>query len=263
MLTSQQPFLVLHIREKYHLAGRELFDNAHAWDALTEVLANISHDPSSNATCLIIGGLDECTTDLPKLLEFVVKQLSASAHAKCIVFSRNWPSIEEQLKQAEDKIRLSLELNAESVLAAVNVIVQQEVSQLAEQKKYGAPTCKVVLAHLTNNANVTFLWAALARQDLYVTAKRNIRMKLKSFPPELDALYEQMVQQIGKSDDADLCKQMRASVALVYRPITLQELVAVIDQLEDINNNGSELREMIDFCGSFLILRDDVVHFVH
>jgi hypothetical protein len=51
-------------------------------------------------------------------------------------------------------------------------------------------------------------------------------------------------------------------VALVYRPITLPELVALAEQLEDVADE-SELREIIGLCGSFLTLQGETVYFVH
>jgi hypothetical protein len=39
-------------------------------------------DLSLNATYLIINALDECVTDLLKLLKFVAKQLSTSSRVK-------------------------------------------------------------------------------------------------------------------------------------------------------------------------------------
>jgi hypothetical protein len=87
-------------------------------------------------TYLVIDALDECVTDLPKLLDFIAKQSSASSRIKWIVSSRNLPGIKEQLEQAGHKVRLSLELNAESVSAAVGVFIQHKVSQLAQQKRY-------------------------------------------------------------------------------------------------------------------------------
>jgi hypothetical protein len=61
---------------------------------------------------------------------------------------------------------LSLKLNAVSVSAAVSVFIEQQVSQLAEQKKYDKQTQDTVLKRLTLNANDTFLWVALVCQDL-------------------------------------------------------------------------------------------------
>ncbi|KAF2022522.1 hypothetical protein EK21DRAFT_83177, partial [Setomelanomma holmii] len=195
------------------------------------------------------------------LLEFVAKQSSASSCVKWIVSSRNLPGIEEQLEQAGHKVRLSLGLNAESVSAAVGVFIQHKVSQLAQQKKYDKQTQDAVFAGLTSRADGTFLWVALVCQDLGYTKKRNALKKLDSFPPGLDPLYERMMQQISVSDDAELCKQILALEALVYRPVTLEELVALAEPLRDTADE--DLREIINLCGSFLTLREDSVYFVH
>jgi hypothetical protein len=74
-------------------------------------------------TYLIINALDECVTNLLKLLEFVAKQLSASSRVKWIVSSRNWPDIKAQLERAGYKVKLSPKLNAQSVAAAVDVFI--------------------------------------------------------------------------------------------------------------------------------------------
>jgi hypothetical protein len=219
-------------------------------------------DPSLTTTYLIIDALDECVTDLPKLLDFIAKQSSASSRVKWIVSSRNWPGIERSLEDAGHKVKLSLELNAASVSTAVQVFIDKRVSELARQNRYDEPTKRAVLEHLASNANDTFLWVALVCQHLQATARRNVLRKLELFPPGLDALYEQMMQQISKTDDAKLCKQVLAAVALVYRPITLEELVALVEPLEDVVDDA-EMREIIGFCGSFLALRGQTVYFVH
>jgi hypothetical protein len=261
LLVSQQPALVSHIRKKYDHAGKSMFEDANAWVTLTEIFTDVLQDLSLGTAYLIVDALDECVTDLPKLLEFVVKQSSAS-RIKWIVSSRNYPDIEEQLEQAGHKVRLSLELNAASVSAAVSIFIKQKVLQLAQQKKYDEQTQGVVLERLTLNANNTFLWVALVCQDLQATAKRNVLKKLDLFPPGLDALYKRMMQQISKSDDAKLCQQLLALIVLVYRPITLQELVALAEQLDNIADE-SELREIIGLCGSFLTLQGETIYFVH
>jgi hypothetical protein len=262
MLVSQQPSLVSHIRKKYDHAGKALFEDANAWIALTEIFVEVLQDPQLSITFLIVDALDECVTNLPKLLNFIAKQSSASSRIKWIVSSRNWPDIEEQLEQAGHKVTLSLELNADSVSRAVSVFIQHRVSELVQQKKYNTQTQDAVFARLTSSAEGTFLWVALVCQDLEKTAKRNVLKKLESFPPGLDALYERMMQQISVSDDAEICNQMLALVALVYRPITLEELMALAEPLRGIDDI-TDLREIISFCGSFLTLRKDTVYFVH
>jgi archaellum biogenesis ATPase FlaH len=262
MLVKQQPSLASHVREKYDEAGKNLFEDANAWVALVDIFTKVLRDPSLTTTYLVVDALDECVTNLPKLLDFVAKQSSASSRVKWIVSSRNWPVIKEQLEQAGHKVKLSLELNAASVSAAVQAYIEQRASELAQQNRYDERTKRAVLEHLTSNANDTFLWVALVCQHLQATARRNVLIKLKLFPPGLDALYERMMQQISKTDDAELCKQVLAAVVLVYRPIALKELVTLVEPLESIADD-LELREIIGLCGSFLTLQEQTVYFVH
>jgi hypothetical protein len=262
LLVSQQPALTAHVRKRYDEAGKSMFEDTNAWIALTETFADVLQDPNLDTTYILVDALDECTTDLPKLLQFLAQQSSASSRVKWIVSSRNWPEIEAQLGRAEQKIRLSLELNADSVSAAVSVFIRHKISQLAQEKKYDKKIQDAVFEHLTTSANDTFLWVALVCQDLENTAKRNVLKKLSSFPPGLDALYERMMQQIGASDDAELCKQVLATIALVYRPVTLSELVSLTELLEDVTDEA-EVREIVGLCRSFLTLRGETAYFVH
>ncbi|KAI0616476.1 HET-domain-containing protein [Pyrenophora tritici-repentis] len=126
MLVDQQPLLVSHVRKKHDRAGKGLFEDANAWVALKKIFVDVLQDPRLRTTYLVIDALDECVTDLPKLLDFVAKQSSVSSRVKWIVSSRNWPDIEAQLERAGHKVRLSLELNAESVAASVAVFIQQK-----------------------------------------------------------------------------------------------------------------------------------------
>jgi hypothetical protein len=263
MLVSQQPSLVSHVRKKYDCAGKTMFEDANAWVALKEVCADVLRDPCLTTTYLIIDALDECVTDLPKLLDFVAKQSSASSRVKWIVSSRNWPEIEGCLEQAGHKLRLSLELNAASVSTAVQVFIDQRVSELAQQNKYDERTKRAVLEHLASNANDTFLWVALVCQDLKSTPKWNVLKKLALFPPGLDSLYKRMMDQISESNGAEICPQVLASTAILYRPVTISELVALVEQLEDLVDDLESVREIIGLCGSFLTLREDTVYFVH
>jgi hypothetical protein len=179
------------------------------------------------------------------------------------VSSRNWPTIEEQLERAEHKTKLSLELNADSVAAAVRVFIQQKVCQLAQEKGYKEEVQDAVLQHLTSNANDTFLWVALVCQDLKATPKWNVLNKLALFPPGLDSLYRRMLHQISESDTAEICLRVLALVVVLYRPVAVAELVALAKQLKDFVNDLESVREIVGLCASFLTLRDDIVYFVH
>jgi hypothetical protein len=262
MLVSQQPSLVSHVCKRHDQASRNLFEDANAWTALKEIFVDVLQDPNLGTTYMIIDALDECTIDRTKLLEFIAQQSSTSNRVKWLVSSRNWPEIEVQLDRAGHKVKLSLELNAKSVAAAVDVFIQQKVDQLAEEKRYKTEVRHAVLQHLRSNANDTFLWVALVCQDLKTTPKWNVVKRLALFPPGLDSLYKRMIDQISESNSAEICRQVLASTAILYRPVTISELVALVEQLEDLDDLES-VWEIIGLCGSFLTLRKDTVYFVH
>jgi hypothetical protein len=71
-----------------------------------------------------------------------------------------------------------------------------------------------------------------------------------------------MIQQINKSDDASLCKQILALAAIAYQPLTLDELSTLVEEFDAADDLKSK-REIIGLCGSFLTLRNDTVYFVH
>jgi hypothetical protein len=262
MLMEQQPSLVSHIRKKHNHAGKSLFEDANAWVALTEIFVDVLRDQSLRPTYLIIDGLDECVTDLPKLLDFLAKQSPTSSCVKWIVSSRNWPDIEAPLERAGHQ-GLSLELNAESVAAAVNIFIRQKVDELAQEKHFKPEVHRAVLQHLETNADDTFLWVALVCQDLKATPKWNVLKKLYLFPPGLDPLYGRMLNQISEYDGADICRQVLALIAMMYRPIAISELVVLVEELEDLADDLDSVREIIGYCRSFLTLREDTVYFIH
>ncbi|KAF2190334.1 hypothetical protein K469DRAFT_27861 [Zopfia rhizophila CBS 207.26] len=72
-----------------------------------------------------------------------------------------------------------------------------------------------------------------------------------------------MMQQICNSNNADLCKQILASAATVYRPITLRELASLVELPEDMAYDLESIQEIVSLCGSFLTIREDTVYFVH
>jgi hypothetical protein len=72
ILVCQQPSLILHIRAKYDQAGKNLFKDANAWVTLSEILTYMLQDYNIRGTYLVVDGLDEYITDLPKLLDFIV-----------------------------------------------------------------------------------------------------------------------------------------------------------------------------------------------
>ncbi|KAK3957075.1 hypothetical protein QBC32DRAFT_1799 [Pseudoneurospora amorphoporcata] len=264
LLIEQQPSVLSHVRKEYDCAGENLFKDANTWVALSNIFTNILQDSSLRTTYLVIDALDECVaTDLPQLVDFIAQQSSSGSRVKWIVSSRNWPQIEERLEEAADKVKVSLELNAGSVAAAVNAFILYKVDYLAGRKKYDPRTKKTVQDYLCSNAQDTFLWVALVCQALEKVQKGFAEEKLRMFPSGLDALYARMREDMSQFDESDYCKHILAVVAIVRRPISLQELASLAELPNTICNDLESLKDIIGLCGSFLTLRDQTVYFVH
>jgi hypothetical protein len=267
LLVNQQPSLISHVRTKYDQAGKTLFEDANAWVALSEIFTNILQDPGLESTYLIIDALEECVTGLPQLLQFIDEMSPVCPRVKWIISSRNWPNIEEQLNISDQKVQLRLELNKDSIAAAVSTYIEHKVGDLAKRKKYNPKLENSVRDHLSLNADATFLWVALVLQELETVDRRNTLKIVGAFPPGLGPLYRQMMDQVSKSNDADLYKRILSIVAVVYRPITLRELVSLNDALNEPVENLSEkiedLEQTVGQCGSFLTIREGTIYFVH
>jgi hypothetical protein len=263
LLIDQQPALISHIQKQYDRMDKALFEDANAWVTLADIFVAVLQDPTLKPTYFIIDSLDECMIDRPKLLEFISDNSPISPHVKWLVSSRNWPQIEEQLAQVEDKVGLCLELNSTSISAAVGVYVQHTVDRLAREKRYDDKTRDRVLNYLSLNANDTYLWVALVCENLKRIPRGRTIARLASFPPGLDAVYGQMMKQIYESKDSELCKRILASIAAVYKPITLLELKSLIEMLEESSDDLESLQEIVNLCGSFLTIKQDTIYFVH
>jgi len=257
LLLKQRPALVSHLREKYEHAGKRLFEDVNAWTALSDILANMLCNPAMGPTYLMIDALDECTGNLPQLLNLIVR--SSASHIKWIVSSRNWPQIEDQLRTTGHSC--SLELNAESVSAAVDIYIQRKVLQLAQQKKYNTRIQDAVQQHLSSNARGTFLWVALVCERLKHVSRHSTLARLDDFPPRLNTIYNQMMVHIRESEEAKLCGQILTLAVVAYQPLSIEEVASLIETLEP--SDLESCCELVDLCGSFLTRRDGTVYFVH
>ncbi|KAK4247709.1 hypothetical protein C7999DRAFT_31902 [Corynascus novoguineensis] len=137
-------------------AGHPVFRGVNVWIALSEIFIDILEDLTLPPIRLVIDVLDECIEGLDLLLDLVVRT-SVYPGVKWIVSSRNWPIIEKKLDAATQTVRLSLELNEESVSAAVTTYIRFKVAWLAEQNGYNMDIRDAVERYLSVNVHGTFL----------------------------------------------------------------------------------------------------------
>ncbi|CEF72078.1 hypothetical protein FGSG_00205 [Fusarium graminearum PH-1] len=179
--------------------------------------------------------------------------------------------------QALRKIFLSV-LNDKS-LEEVTIIVDaldefkrfidNRVATLAKPEpfQHNPDICDEITKHLTDNANNTFLWVALVFQELSKgTVERigHVKAILKKSPPGLDNLYDQMLETIRReSRDFEICIEILAANSVVTRPVSIDELLCILDANVASELNVMDLERIIISCGSFLHLQKSVVYFIH
>jgi hypothetical protein len=272
-LLAQQQSLISHVRKKYDEVGLKLFEGNNAFFALSNIFIDMLQDPSLKRMYLIVDALDECESELPQLLDLIVRSASdSSPRVKWLVSSRPRLDIEQRLRLEKDRIELDLEKNVQDhVSYAVNAYINHKVSelaQLAQLKQYDGKLQDDVRSYLRMNADGTFLWVALVCKQLAdpKTQRRKTLSVLKSFAPGLQPFYQRMMDQMhALNDDEDLesCKRILASITLAYRPIHLEELVSITCLSEEFSDDRGSLEELVGLCGSFLIIRKCIIDFVH
>ncbi|OCK73542.1 HET-domain-containing protein [Lepidopterella palustris CBS 459.81] len=266
LIVNQQPSLVSHIRKKHDHARKALFEDANAWVALSEIFTNILQDLSLNSTYLIVDALDECVTDLPKLLDFIVQKSSVSSRVKWIVTSRNDAHIEQRLRLDDSGTRLSLELkeNTTQVSRAVDAYIDHCLSELTEIQ-HDKLLRDLVREKMQRKANGTFLWVSLVMRDLKEAMSWEVLQVLDEVPVELKDVYCQMMGRIKalRRQRSELCRQVLSIIIATYRPLHLQELYVLSDLPRQVQNVNQATETIVKMCGSFLTVRNDNVYIIH
>ncbi|GAW20559.1 hypothetical protein ANO14919_100670 [Xylariales sp. No.14919] len=264
-LLSQRRELLESVRKDIDEAGEQRFQDMNGWAALCRIFNRLIEETEARqqTTYLIVDALDECLQGQSGLLEWIAAL--SSSRLRVLVSSRNWPSIESGLSSATRKIMLQLELNAGSISAAVDRYIDFKTIDLARSKGLDTETREAARQYLKSNSGNTFLWVALVckklgREDTHPWA---VLDTLYKFPPGLDELYKRMATQFIDSENAEICRQVLAAQVLAYRPLSLTELLSLVESPEMFLQLTRWLPTVVKLCGSFLTVKDDTIYFVH
>ncbi|KAF3225937.1 hypothetical protein TWF191_004967 [Orbilia oligospora] len=274
-LILQDGSLGSHIQQVYDQVGQGAFEGINSWFQLSKVfdaiLSDLIREPT-NTVYLVIDALDECVSDLEKLLDLISKFVSTSSspQIKWIVSSRNWSDIERKLALPASigGSRLSLELNSSLVSRAVEAYIGDQVLKLwpsERDEEFRNQVCK----QLVEQADGTFLWVSLVVKDLEELQgtyqyKKTVLKKLREIPSGLPQLYGLMMQKIKnlRGENPRLCLIILSTMAIAYRPLQLAELTA-LTELESDPAEPDMIDALVKDCGSFLTVRQNTIYFVH
>ena len=261
-LAINNPQLAMVFHSKYE-SIKHMFSGPNAVHALFSALSAMLE--AGPETFILIDALDECHTgpEREQLLQLIMKRARSSSKTKWLLSSRNYQDIKQLLKAGSRT--LSLELNQQHISKAVVAFVVEKVVELTAQKDYNPDLAEKVKDELISKADSTFLWVALACKRLRQIPKRKTLSNLAKMPPGLDKLYARMIEEVLQcedDEDRELCLQILRSVTLAFRPLSIRELITVAKLPTELLEANS-LSELIELCGSFVILRHGLLYFVH
>ncbi|GAO16803.1 hypothetical protein UVI_02053440 [Ustilaginoidea virens] len=254
-LLKKRPALLSEIRPEYEMKKEKAFEDVNRGELMKDLLKKLLQDSSLQNTVLVVDALDECSTDRRSLTELIA-DISSSCTAKWIVSSRDWLEIKGSLKKAQGLVTLDLDLEKESIPAAVKVFIDLKVKELAKDKwNNNQELTKKVTEHMYSNADDTFLWVALVCKGLAdpVLRPRDLENELRYSPRGLDNLYEAMLQRVQESSkesskesrEIRQRKQTLATACVAFRPLSFAEMGVLIETMEkysesDAFNHSSE-----------------------
>lgn len=134
LLLEQKKSLILHLRKNYDYAARELCDDPSTFNALSNIFTKMLDHPDLAKVYLIVDGLDECQSGLPRLLDLIVS--TSSSQVKWLVSSSKRLDIKEKLGPNKDRGRISLELDEDLVSTVVKTYIDNKVLELTRSNQY-------------------------------------------------------------------------------------------------------------------------------
>lgn len=279
-----RPQLLRHVQQIYESRDKDIFQDWSfdmLWMALrTIIMGNFAQDTPRRTVAhtadqqtrmayIILDGLDECE---PASVRRLVAKLSSldddqevGEKVKVVVLSREKAALRDAFSGRCLRLNLEEPRNAEAVSSDVQRHIVQQVDIIAspDRNDYSTELCTSVKEYISQNSQSNFLWVSLAIIELESTSRIEAWEHLSRIPSTLDAMYEWMVMQIPHGW-RELSTKILLWVTLAFRPLSLSELLVVLDERRLGLTGFETLRDCINHCGQLLrISADDTVHLVH
>ncbi|PYH89874.1 WD40 repeat-like protein [Aspergillus ellipticus CBS 707.79] len=263
LLLRHRPVLMRHLEQEYDSAGEGLFTDQFAFDSLSRIWEKMLKDSNIGQVVFIVDALDECNdTDRVPLMELLGKSLPQAetpSNIKILISSRPESDISMTVPGLFCPHMHSIDLGNRLMASQFDIYITEKKRQLSEKMKNPAHLEKIV-AKLRRKASNTFLWVSLVCKELFQSPSYAWESILDEVPRELKKLYEFLLNRLDnpKLDNRVIyCMKVLALTTLAYQPLHMDE-VEHLAQLPD-----QSAAEVIQDCGSFLTILDDMVYFIH
>ena len=272
MLVAQQPDLMKHIRQEHDRQHRDniFSDSRNALEAASRIFKKLVM--STAPAYLAVDALDECDEDLETLLQLISTSLKSSKDITWIISSRPHINVHVLFDRlgvgnVDDAIEI-LVLDTQKLDGLVNIYVDHKLSTFAGRPGYNNDVLKKLSGGIRERKEKTYLWVALVfdmldekDDDLQPVHGSYALGIIKEIPPGLVQLYDHMMRRIEKKKRSDPvhCRNILATLVLAYRPLSFGGLATVAG----LKSTVPEPQTIVNNCGSFLTVDNDLVFLVH
>ncbi|KAG5782101.1 hypothetical protein H9Q73_004278 [Fusarium xylarioides] len=266
LLVVQQPQLISHVRAKYTEIGSKLYNDSSYCSDAAGVLENMLKDVKAQKVYLVIDALDQCETDLDKLLHFITKCEASSV--KWLLSSSKSSSIGMVLRHhrflvTEDLMSASNALHVSRAVSAYINHVTPELHCVLEDHDLDAK----IRQRLEKGPTGSFLWVSQIVQELrQVDTSWGVESVFTQTPKSLEKFYLTALERIlcTKGDTASHCGRVLATVRTASKPLYLGELGVLSRLPRTMSGDIKSITKAVHLCGFLLKVQDDgTVVFIH
>ncbi|RSL62637.1 hypothetical protein CEP54_005577 [Fusarium duplospermum] len=268
-LVKQQPSYLRRVSKFYDHENKYPFKGKRSFTALEGILEDMLHNTTGARVILVVDALDECTADLRRLLHFILST-SSLQKIRWLVSSRGLRIIHQEFEAAGSQMqKLSLDQTGKAIHQAVQAYTHHRMSRLhipslSEEER------KELQNRLLSKAGGTFLWLSLVMTELENVDSWDIDDVVQGLPDDLESLYQTLLQNLqedlGRGKNKNLAKDVLqktlATATAALRPLYIEELKELAGFPAQIRDT-SQVEEVVDKCGAFLIRQNNQVFLIH
>lgn len=279
-LFAQQPQLLRHAMSTWGKNGVKL---RHEIQELWKILSACASDPNASPIIYIFDALDECQdTDrrelISKLCDLHQSQEGTSAHKiKVLVTSRPYDKVQRWFAQTTvqwPQIRLRGEDENDRIHQEINLVIEQQVQDLATEFKLPFADHQSLRQRLRQMQHRTYLWLYLAMEEVREACRESIfnnTLQIDSLPSSVEDAYERM---LGKITDKQRPLAQRVLLIIVgaRRPFGITDMAMALSAAHADERNVSRL-DVIDAlrleehireqCGLFVYIQHSQLFLIH
>lgn len=248
--------------------------NLNEWDKMRRML-NLSL-PSDFKVCLVIDGLDECTSsDRVELIEDL-RYLQDSFSVSICVTLRQTPRYPLSINRGWNKLASIIVASVPNNAADIETFIAAELEARIESGNLTVGDPAIILEiedKLLEGSQGMFLWVALQIDSLcFMDTDEAIRLALADLPPDLSTTFSRI---LNEADDIrrpsfKYRRNIFEFVAAAHHPLTLDELREALgvtpgDTTWNPSRLPNSILDTLTCCGSLLMVDEEgmTVRFVH